>query len=252
MKNNVYKLTRTYVFKNFLKLSLIIVLIVFLELGIAFINGEMNQTVRVVKELLENPNADADSLIAMMSSGQSFIWIFTKNTLTRFLESLALITILKTYRNHKKFSFRIFWESLLSKPFTILLGCLMLSLIDFILQLIPLVGPLLAIVFKYASYFALILLFEKDAIEPIEAIMQSIQLTKGHKWALFKIQVRYGILFVVGVLISLIILLLSPTYNFVFLIAYLLLQLVYSLFALTVSSVYYAENLGVKEAIFEG
>lgn len=246
---SIHTRTRKFVFKNIAVLLLILIVMSLIETGINVLSGEWAQTMRLIETLISNPNINADDLANLYSGDVDYLTRIFGNVISRYVHSIVLIAIVDALRNQGKLTLSNLIDRIKNKPFTILLGCLMLSLIDFILQMIPGIGVILALVFEYASYFVLILLHDSNDIEPLDALLISLKLSKGHKLPMFMLQVLYGItfilvLFFVGV--ASIVINMNIVLFFVILMG---INALYTIFSLTISSVYYSLYIDPKRGL---
>lgn len=188
----IYSETKNYTKKNWkimVAYTLVTVLAIFLLSGVLGIPSLVDAIKQGVQAGLDgNTTIAVDSYVVM--GPLDYLIQIVINSLTSFLNAGLIFGVMVTYRNKRRLSLRIIFEEITKKPFTIFLASLILSLVGFILGAIPVVGFILSFIFTLASYFALIVLQEND-VEPIDAVLLSFKLTRGHKFNLFLVEFKY-------------------------------------------------------------
>lgn len=197
----IFDETRNYTKKNWLLMVVYSVAVMVLGLTIANALGVPNYFEALVSiandGLSVDQTLDVDSYINP-EPYQYFIQ-FLVGSLTSLLSAGLMFGVLKTYREKTRLRISTIIEQLKKKPFTIFLACLIISLLNFNLELIPLIGPIISLVFVMASYFALVVLQEHDELEPIDALKESFKITRGHKLNLLLIEFKYFVPILVAI-----------------------------------------------------
>lgn len=197
----IYDLTQTYTKKNWLSIAKYFVLILIIVTLISKLLG-LSSTLDLANELAASESSTDvnNALIITAKSPITMILETGVNALNSFLNAGLMFAVLRSYRENVKVTLQLIIEELSKKPFTIYLASLMIGLIALILEMIPILGGILSLVFTLASFFALLLLQENDT-DPINAIKESLILSRGHKWNIMLIELKYSLLVLAAIIL---------------------------------------------------
>lgn len=201
----IYAKTRDFMKRHGKNIIIYLVLYLILEGIIGAILG--NRTISQIRIDMNqdffDPNLGSAQFVQVTNQQHPILALLT-NTINSFMLAGLLFSILEAYRTDKSVTMNTIINNLKENILNVLLLCLATAVVNYALGFIPLIGAILGTVFQYATIFALFIMKDNQNLNFIDSIQESFELTNGHKWNLFLIQLRYIVRVLLYILLGII------------------------------------------------
>ena len=176
----IYDLSAKFFKQHFKKLMICYSLIFFVNFMITLTVGLTAPTVGV----------DVHDIMIQQTKVNPYISVFS-SVIQDFLTMVLLFAIVDAYRGQGTLSVRDLIKPFKENAVTLLLAIIIINVISFMLGLIVVIGTLLSAIFDLAAIFSLFILRDRPELQSYQGVVESLKMTRGHKWNLFVISLHY-------------------------------------------------------------